>query len=137
MIYPPRPTTNQKKWTASNTITITLGEVDRAGGLTDLLNSSGATNVYGPNFSLDQKNLDDSAVLIKAVNDARTRAEKVAEASGRSLGKVITITEGSSYNPPIFATMEAGRADTKSIPAPVEPGTQTVSKSVTVTFELK
>ena len=135
-IYPPRKVT-MGQWSASNTIEITLRDVDKAGELTDLLNGSGATNVYGPSFQLDVSQKADDKLLGLAVADARVKAETMARASGARLGRVISIIESSSPNYPMMLRAEAAKFDTASVPAPVEPGTSTISKTVTVVWSLR
>ncbi len=68
------------------------------------------------------------------MTDAKEKAEIIAKASGRKLGKVLTVTEGSAGSNllPMYAAKEGMGGG-----ASVEPGTSTVSKSMTVTFELK
>lgn len=120
------------QWRVNNSITITLRDVDRASELADLLAKSGATNVYGPNFSLEEGQISDEALLEEAINDAKEKAGIIAASSGGSLGRILSITEG--YQAPrLYPAMgEAGGGG-----APIEPGSATVSKSVTVVFELK
>ena len=73
-------------------------------------------------------------LLSKAIANAREKADKIATASQRKLGKIITVTEGGTAMPgPIFRAMSVA----ETVPTPVEPGTETVYQSVTVTFELK
>ena len=120
------------QWRANNTIEITLRDVDKASALADLLNKSGATNVYGPNFSLDDTQESEIVLLEEAINNAREKAEKIAESSGRKLGKIITVSEGEQQASGIFKGLETADGGT-----PIEPGTETVYKTVTVTFELR
>lgn len=135
MIYPSRPSAKDV-WQASNSISITLRDITKASALADLLQASGATNVSGPNYSLDDTTQAQADLLAKAIANAREKADKIATASQRKLGEVITVSEGSSgYPGPLFAG--GGMMAEKSVPTPVEPGTETVYKSVTVTFELK
>lgn len=134
MIYPPRPSAKDV-WQASNSISITLRDITKASDLTDLLQASGATNVYGPNYSLDDTTQAQADLLAKAIDNAREKAQKIAQASRRKLGKVITVNEGSSgYPGPLYV---GGGMMAEKSSAPVEPGTETVYQSVTVTFELK
>lgn len=133
MIYPPRPA-KASGWQATNSINITLRNISKASELADLLQASGATNVYGPNFSLDDTTQAQTDLLEKAIDDAREKANKIAVASKRKLGKVITVSE--SGPTPIYRGLDMAVSG-KSVPTPVEPGTETVYKSVTVTFELK
>lgn len=129
-----RQKTRPGQWRVSNNVEITLRDVDRASELTDLLTSSGATNVFGPNFSLDDTRKAETDLLKSAIEDARKKAEVVAEASGKKLGEIITVTEGSGSSGVVpFYRAEMGGGGG----APIEPGTGTVSKTVTVTFEIK
>lgn len=127
---------NPGEWQVNNTIEITLRDVTKASDLSDLLAQSGATNVYGPNFQLDVNNKSANDLFGAAVNDAKTKAANIAKASGRTLGKVLNVTEGGSSTGIVPMYQGLGMGVAKSA-APVEPGTQTVSQSVTVTFELK
>ena len=120
------------QWRANNTIEITLRDVDKASALADLLGESGATNVYGPNFSLDDTQDSEVVLLEEAIDNAREKADTIAKSSGRKLGKIVTVSEGSQQSSGIFKSLpEAGGG------TPIEPGTETVYKTVTVTFELR
>ncbi len=121
-------------WQASNSISLKLRNIDQASALTDLLQQSNATNVYGPNYSLDDTTQAQADLLAKAIDNAREKAAKIAAASQRKLGKIITVSEGGTVMPgPVFRAMSVA----ETVPAPVEPGSETVYQSVTVTFELK
>jgi len=139
LVYPAPPvrTGNGGDWQASNSISITLRDVTKASGLSDVLNNSGATNVFGPNLTVDQKNMSDTDLLTKAVADARTKAEAIAKAGGQSVGKMINVQEGgSAYPMPMFATKDIAQS-ASGISTPVQTGTSNLSKSVTVVFELR
>lgn len=123
------------QWRVQNSVEVTLREIDKASALADLLTSSGANQVYGPNFRMDDTTATEKKLTEEAIKDAKERAEVMATAAGRRLGKVISVNEGgggSSYLPLMRDTAGMGGAG-----APVEPGSSTVSKSVTVVFELK
>lgn len=126
-------------WQASNSLEITLREVERAGELADLLASTGATNVYGPSFSLDDREKTEEALLEAAITNAREKAEKIAASSGRRLGKIEHVVEGGSSGPvyPMYARAESAMGMGGGFDSAVEPGTTQVSKSVTVTFTLR
>ena len=120
------------QWNVSNTVEIKLHDVDRASSLANLLTQSGATNVYGPNFTLDDTSEQATALIDAAFTNAREKAFKIAETAGRDLGKVVSISEGTQAQAmPIYRTEGGGGG------AAVEPGSGTVSKTITVTFELK
>lgn len=121
------------QWSVNNSLEITLRNVDNAAKLTDLLSSSGATNVYGPNFRFDDTGAIEKTLFDGAMKDAKDKAEIIAKASGRKLGKVVSVNEGSGSNN-VYSMF--AKADTGMGGAPVEVGSGTVSKSLTVSFEL-
>ncbi len=121
------------QWRVSNSITITLRNVDRASDLADLLTSSGATNVSGPNFRVDDTQSAEKSLLEAAIKDAQEKAAVIAQASGAELGKIITVSEGAqSFS--LYRPLESSGIGGE---APIEPGSSTISQTVTVIFELK
>lgn len=124
------------QWTANNSIVITLRNVDRASQMTDLLTASGATNVYGPNFRVDDTNAAERELYGAAMKDAMEKADVIARASGRKLGKVLTVNDEGSGRNVIYPLMAKADLGGGGVPAPVEPGSQTVTKNLTVSFEL-
>lgn len=119
------------QWRVSNSIEITLRDASQAGALADVLSKSGANNVYGPNFTLDEESQTGTALLAAAVADARKKAEILAKTTGKTLGDIITLTEGTTIQSSarMLAPEGLGGAD-------LMPGSETVRKTVTVTFSL-
>lgn len=123
------------QWNVSNTVEIKLRNVDQAAALAGVLTKSGANNVYGPNFTFDDTSAASTALFDAAFKNAQEKAGKVAQSTGKKLGKVLSVTEaGSSQQPiPYYGRMEGGGGGGGA----VEPGSGTVMKTVTVTFELE
>lgn len=122
------------QWRVSTTIEITLRDVGKADGLASLLAGSGANNVWGPNFMVDDTSEAETQLFEGAMKNAKEKAEAAAKAAGRELGRVISVSEGGSSGGlyPMFRGAEGGGG------APMlEPGSGTVSKTVTVSYELK
>lgn len=122
------------QWDVSTTISVTLRNIDRASSMADLLSKSGATNVYGPNFQLDNSRKMTDALTADAIANAQTKAEAIAKTSGATLDQVISVTEGGSSNTiyPMYAAGMGGGGG-----ASLEAGSTTVSKTVTVVWSLK
>lgn len=123
------------QWNVGNTVEIKLRNVDQAASLASILTKSGATNVYGPNFTFDDTSEQSTALLDAAFKNAQDKAVKVAVSTGRKLGKVISVVEaGASQQPIFYGRMEGGGGGGGGA---IEPGTGSITKSVTVTFELE
>ncbi len=124
------------QWRVDNTITIKLRDIDKASALAGILTKSGATNVYGPNFSVDTGDADNDQLLEEAIVNAQKKAEMMAKSAGAGLGQIVSVLEGtqgtnatSVYSDGLGAGGGGG--------GPVEPGSSTVRKYVTVTFRLE
>ena len=122
------------QWRVSNSVEVILREVERASDLANLLSNSGATNVFGPSFSFDDVSAAKKELYEAAMDDARDRAEILARAAGRKLGKVLSVTEGGSVNAIYSARGDYGGMGGG---APMEPGSGEVTQSLNVIFELK
>jgi uncharacterized protein YggE len=117
-------------YSASNSVSVTVS-LERAGPVVDAAENAGADNVSGPNLTkADSDKLYDDA-LRAAVADARSRAQVLAEAAGVKVGAVISISESSASEPIPYATAMRAEAST-----PIQPGTQDVEATVTVTFAI-
>ena len=90
--------------------------------------------LHGIGFTID----DDSELLAtareRAVKRARTQAEQLAAAAGVELGDVVSIDEGARGDPVRVARARRGR---RAASVPIEPGTQTLSLSATVVYEIR
>jgi len=129
--------TKVKEWYANNSIEIYLRDVDKVSSFADLLAKSGANNVYGPNLMLDESNQAQKALYDEAMKDAREKAEAIAKTAGRKLGKVISVVDSGTidYARPWLSSAKEGMGG--GVAAPIEAGATTVSKSMTVVFEMK
>jgi uncharacterized protein YggE len=116
-------------YTASTTISVTAA-IAKAGSLVDAAVAAGADGVSGPTLSRSDQAAQYRTALKDAVADAHDKAQALADASGLTLGGVQTIVEGSSQTPVVFAQKAAPSAGVA-----IEPGTQTIDATVTVTYE--
>lgn len=139
LIYPPRPAAGEKKWQATNSVEIKLRDVSRASELATLLtNADESVTVSGPNFTTDDTTELDQVLLQQAVQDARDKAEAMLAGTGQRITRIVNIYEN-DYGAPYFAremSMNMTADGGVSSPAPIEPGSQTIYKSVGVVFEI-
>lgn len=124
-------------WYASYTINTKLRDLTRSDDLTALLATVEKASMWGPNLTIDDKTIDEEALLSAAIEDARSKATAIATGIGKKLGRVVMINEGSAQY--MFGgvryDMASGMGGGAGIP--VEPGSTSTYKNVTVVFELK
>ena len=118
---------------ATNSVSATVKELAKAGAVIDAAVNAGANQVSGPSLSSgDQTSLYRQA-LKAAVADARASAQVLASAANLSLGRVTAIVEGGGAPQPMpFAAADKAMAES----TPIEPGTQQVSATVSITFSV-
>ncbi|MDH4176336.1 MAG: SIMPL domain-containing protein [Thermoleophilia bacterium] len=117
---------------ATNVVTAETS-LDDVGALIDAAVTAGANTIWGPSLSRsDQEQLYRQA-LEKAVADAKRKADVLAAATGRSVGRVVSIVEGGATPGPLFDRV-AGAAESS---VPVVSGPQDTTATVSVTYELR
>jgi uncharacterized protein YggE len=121
-------------WVVSQQITVKVRDTAKISTVLDVAGRGGATNIYGPNFTIDDpSNLKDEARMA-ALADAQARAEVIAKNLGVKLDKVVGYSEwsdsGMYYAERSFIGDGAGGTPT------IEPGSTDVTVNVTVTYKL-
>ena len=119
-------------YAADNTVSAKAKIAD-AGGLVDAAVEAGANTVSGPALDVSGRDALYRRALGKAVEDARAKAQALADAGGFGVGQVSSVTEQSANAPvPVFQAAVA-----KGDATPIEPGTQDVTADVVVTFRIR
>jgi uncharacterized protein len=118
-------------YTASNSVSATEKDINRAGSIVDAAVAAGANQVSGPSLTRGDSNALYRRALQAAVADARAKAAAIAAASHVHLGAVRSVVEGSASPIPL-AAKAAGPTEA----TPIQPGTQEVDATVTVEFAI-
>lgn len=115
----------------SNMVTVRVRALDQLGTVLDQMVKEGANQLNGLSFALSEPEPLQDEARARAVAEALRRARLLAAAAGVDLGRIVTISEGGSYqNPqPMFAREAA-------MGVPVAGGEVSVEASVTIVFEL-
>lgn len=121
-------------YTATNSVEVTVRNLDNLGSLLDQVVSAGGNQITGIRFDLSDPSKAMDQAREAAMKDAMHKAQQLATLAGARLGAVVTINESSSAPIP-YAAMQA-RADTASS-VPVSPGSQPVTVDLQVTWELQ
>ncbi|MDX6481775.1 MAG: uncharacterized protein QOG85_2285 [Gaiellaceae bacterium] len=116
---------------ASNSVSVSAG-VEKSGELVDAAAGAGANNIYGPNLSVGDQSTYYAQALKKAVDDAKTQAQAIADAAGLTLGGITHISNNGSTPGPI--AYEGYAMDSAKGATPIEAGSQEISATVTVTY---
>ena len=105
----------------------------------DAATSSGATNVQGISFRVDDQAAAEAEARTAAVADAKVRADQLASDAGVSIVGIISITEaGTNPAEPVFLggdTTGGGKGGTTA--TPVLPGQVEVTVTVSIDYEIE
>jgi uncharacterized protein YggE len=122
-------------YTAGNTVSVKIHDLAKTGTILDAASKAGANQVYGPTLTRSDQDAQQAKALADAVGNARKKAQALADAAGVRLGAVTAITEGVDTGPqPYFAQASGRAAADKAVP--IQPGTQDLQATVTVTFAI-
>ena len=120
----------------SNQVSITVRKIDDTGKVLDAVVAAGANNIYGISFGVDDPTPYQQQARAAAIKDAQDKAAQLAKAANVTLGKVISINEGSVAPRPVFRAAAAPMAVGAS-EVPVETGELEINVSVDVRFAVQ
>jgi uncharacterized protein YggE len=121
---------------ASNTVNIKVRDLSKLGKVLDALVASGANQVNGPNFEIDEPEAAYDEARQAALKKAQTRAEMYAKALGVKVRRIVSISEGAGFRPPVpmpMVAMARGKAESDTA---ISPGETALSANLDVVFEL-
>jgi uncharacterized protein YggE len=123
-------------------VQLLANNIDKAGDVIDAGVDNGALVSY-INFELSQAKQNEykALALQQATQDARIKAESIAQGLGKKVGEVVSVEDQSfNYYPwPIYRNdlMAVGSSEAKSaIQTDINPGQQTVDAQVSVVYKL-
>jgi uncharacterized protein YggE len=120
---------------ATNSLKVTVNNLDQVGAILDEAVSAGANSVSGISFGLKDDSALQDAALQDAVKNARSRADVAAAGLGLTVTSVQSVTVDSYGGPtPLYIDFASAAPRAAAASVPVEPGEVTVNASVRVTF---
>ncbi|MFN2225889.1 MAG: SIMPL domain-containing protein [Anaerolineae bacterium] len=123
----------QPVYRVSNMVNVTIRDLDQVGAVLDAVIESGANNIWGVSFTIDDPAEAQAEARADAVENARERAQALAELSGVELGPVMSVSEVVSGGgvPMVYDTVveRAAGAGTS-----ISPGELEISYQVQVSY---
>ncbi len=121
----------------SNTVSVTVRKLDAIGGLLDKAVSSGSNQINGITFSIADPQAAMDEARKEAVKDAKHKADLYAAATSVSVGNLISLSEGSVYQPPQPMMMRTKAMASDAGAVPIAQGEQVIAIDVSITWEIK
>jgi uncharacterized protein YggE len=134
---PPSGTpSGERVYRVNNAFNVTVRSIADAGAVIDAALKAGANTVNGLTFGIDDSRALESEARIKAIADARRRAEELAQALGLKVGAPIIVAEVTSGGWGVSPAARADMAMGGSMGPQITPGQLSVTVNVEVTFAL-
>ncbi|MDB4984802.1 MAG: hypothetical protein JWM20_981 [Patescibacteria group bacterium] len=127
-------------YTVSESISIKVRDLDKAGDIAKVLTDANVSSVSGPDFAIDKPEQVQNEARDKAIQDAKEQAELLAKQLGVHLKGIVDfqVSNGGPIYPMAYATKAMDSAVGASAPAPSLPAGQTdVKTNVTITYRIK
>lgn len=124
---------------AQNTVSVRFRDVANSGRILDALVREGANQIDGPSLSIDKPEAATDEARTDAIRIARQRAELYAKAAGLRVDRIVSISEGGGFGPPVPIMVQSARfaAAPAEADSKIAAGEQQVAVQVSVRFLLK
>jgi uncharacterized protein len=123
---------------AQNQVSVRFRDIAQSGRILDALVAEGANQISGPTLTIDKPEAALDEARRDAISKARARAQLYGNAVGKRVGRILVISEagGGFPAPPMPMMMRRGEA-AQAADTSIIPGEQTLSITLTVSFELE
>jgi uncharacterized protein YggE len=126
----------EKLYRVDSQIQIIVNDVEKIGKILETSIANGANNIYGLSFGIQDSSDLAAEARVLALEDARQRAEQIAQELSVTLGEVQLATEISGgWVQPFFETALYGIGGGGGEP-PISEGSMTVTVSIDVTYKI-
>jgi len=123
-------------FSVENVVYVTVRNLDNLGQILDAVARSGANNIYGINFDVQDKTEAQAAARELAVESAQRQAQELADAAGVELGGLISISTSQSVPSPYYGyAYGMGGGGDGSVP--VASGQMQINAQVTLVYAIQ
>lgn len=125
-------------YTVSQSLDVKVRNLDSVGAVLEKATSLGVNQASGLRFTVDDPTALQDKARLDAIMDARKKAGALADALNLHILKVVTFSESGGVQPPYPMPYATDAVALKAVEAPtIEPGTQDIEMTVSVTFEVR
>ena len=123
---------------ASNNVSVKFRDIRNSGKILDALVAQGANQINGPSLTIDKPETAYDEARTKALATGRARAELYARSLGMRVVRLLSVSEsGAANRPPMPYMREMAMAADSSAKTQIDPGTQDLEISLSMSFELQ
>jgi hypothetical protein len=135
--YSPEGTVTGSIYMVDNTVYVTVRDLNGLGDLLDDTIAAGANSINSIQFDVADKTAAVKEARAKAVEDAKTQAQELADAAGLTLGEIQSISFYDNSPVPMAAGKGGGGGAMTDAAVSIQPGQLTISVSVNIAYTIK
>lgn len=124
-------------YTLNQTILVKIRDFNKIGEILSEAVKYGANQISGPNFTIDDPEKLKEEAREMAIKKAKEKAEKIAKAANVKLGELFNISEYGLIPSPIVPLYKSLEATSEEVIPQIEPGSQKIKVTVTLTYEIR
>jgi hypothetical protein len=119
-----------------NAVTAKVRDLSKLGAILDAAVQHGANQIGAISFEIQNKDSLLDEARQDAINDAKRKAEKAAQAAGLKLGRVLSLSETVQHAVPRPMAGDGTAFRAAATPVPIEAGEQTLGSHIEMTWEI-
>ncbi|MBU2633540.1 SIMPL domain-containing protein [Patescibacteria group bacterium] len=124
-------------YTINQAIVVKVRDFDKIGSILSNSVNLGANSVSGPSFAIDDMEVARSEARDEAIKKAQEKAEAIADSADFRIGRLLGIYEGGAYAQYYAEGVSLSKAMGGDLAPSIEPGSQDVTVSISLTYEIK
>lgn len=125
------------KYVVENTVNVKVRDLNRLGEILDAVVRSGANQINGISFDVEDRKQAESEARRLAIQDATEKAQELAGLASISLGEVQNISVYSNGNPQPVYDAKGGGYYSDASAAPIASGQMIISADANLVYSLK
>ncbi|PWT91226.1 MAG: hypothetical protein C5B55_08450 [Blastocatellia bacterium] len=122
---------------ARNSVTVTMGDLNRVGAVIDAAATAGANDVTGVSFTLRQDKSARARALAEATREAMDKAKVIAQALGGRVVRILEVQEGGVQRPAPVNQTESYAMRSAAASTPIEVGSMEINSRVQLIAEVE
>lgn len=121
---------------ASTSLSVKVNDIDQVGKYIDTAIAAGASVSYGMSYALENDQETYRSAISQACQDAKTKADAAAAANGKTVGDIISVSEGYTNSAVETPYLSANGVAEDGAATTIYPSQIQVTAAVTIVYEL-
>jgi len=124
-------------YAVDNTVYVTVRDLTKLGTLLNTAVGAGANNINSIQFDVADKTKAMTEARQKAMTNASSLANELAQTAGLKLGAIQNVTYSDNSPIPYYGMGGGGAAAAPNASVPIQPGQTQIAVTVSVTYDVK